>query len=78
MAESYDVMTSGKAKALLEKKGIKMPWEKGYEEQLQARTPDAEKQVAEITAREDANLEDAQVKKIKKAMKGKEEEGVAE
>lgn len=71
-AAAFDVMTSQKAKALLKEKGILMPWQDGYEAQLNNRNPDLAKSIEEITAREDKALEDAQVSKIKKAFKSSE------
>jgi hypothetical protein len=73
MAEpTYEVMTSKKAKALLAKKGILMPWQDGFAEQVKGRFPDESEKIAEVTNREEKALEDAQVKKVKKALKASE------
>lgn len=76
-AEEYEVMTSKKAKALLAKKGILMPWQEGADAKLAERNPNIKEQIAEISSREEKALEDAQVKKVKKAI-GKAEGEVAE
>lgn len=76
MAEpAFEVMTSKKAKALLAQKKILMPWQDGYPEQIKERFPNEAEKVAEVTNREEKNLEDAQVKKVKKALKASEEGG---
>ena len=68
MAEQYDVMTSKKAKSILEKKGIKMPWQTGFQEQVADRNPKEAEKIAEVNEREEKALEAAQVKKIKTAI----------
>ncbi len=73
MAEQYDVMTSKKAKGILEKHGIKMPWQTGFQEQVAERNPKEAEAIAEVNAREEKALEDAQMAKVKKHF-GKETE----
>jgi hypothetical protein len=67
------VLTSDGAKKLLRERNIKMPWEKGFDANLAARTPNAKEEAEAITKRENEELEKAQVSKLKKSVAKAEE-----
>lgn len=65
------VIDMAAAKKTLQQNGVKMPWEKGHEEQLEKRSPNAKAEVEAINERENNLLDDAQRKVIEQVVSGR-------